>query len=732
MVKNSSTKTINPFPACHIINSVRICIVIQVSLHYLLSSSFISPPSPFILVSDADESLFNQKMKKRSSNEAYITASQYKKIASHCVLLSNDELSNMESMSIIRTQKDRDAAKAKREQEDKIKRARALRRKERILKLAEAAKKKEAKTPLQLEQENEVKDQLKEAHKLLDEQLDEVKMMNRKVQYAVTVAVRDRQIAEKERIKKEVEDEERRLDLLMEIERLKTIQKDEQKKMLDKQKKMRVNEMLMRQKEEARKAKMLDQERKIQEGSSEGGKWEKDVVKNNTLQEALTMASGGNTREISSSSISRPRKFYKSPNRKVGKERHKMPVGAPVSFGHRPSTASRVFDPLSMSIVRPPKKKRNLPPVGVLTAKQLQALLHVDSTSNRNDGRNFGLPSSSSSMAESTHPLPEQASSSQVPFSTENSTILPSPLQDEPSWVLDGEIDGAQEIIKAPEWMGGEFVIGTGKSMFELQDPDIKNPFKGRANSPSSSSYSRVSRRPGDRRGRENGRRSSRSSGGRAMTKESKKNRRWMNVSQSGPSLRTGTGLTDVRIRPKFTRFAAQTHQTTKEKILKYRTLASGNLGGRPEDAHDSAYVSRISRANDDRTYLRASAIHSITPRGPRHDMKDIMREVERRDRAEMEREDERGSDDDDGGRRIGSRRGMGTQGSRDVDDFQIDTRGNSERGGSRGNSFQNISISQRPQAGERLLLSSSASGTIAHHGPARPRTVELLQEYGL
>ena len=52
----------------------------------------------------------------------------------------------------------------------------------------------------------------------------------------------------------------------MEIERLKLIQKDEQRIQLEKKKKMEVNAMLMQQKEEALKAKMLEEERKIQEG----------------------------------------------------------------------------------------------------------------------------------------------------------------------------------------------------------------------------------------------------------------------------------------------------------------------------------------------------------------------------------------------------------------------------------------------------------------------------------
>ena len=62
-----------------------------------------------------------------------------------------------------------------------------------MLALAEKAKKDEEKSDIRIEKEREVKDQLKRAFKQREEEMDEVKAMNRRVQYAVTVAVRDKQ-----------------------------------------------------------------------------------------------------------------------------------------------------------------------------------------------------------------------------------------------------------------------------------------------------------------------------------------------------------------------------------------------------------------------------------------------------------------------------------------------------------------------------------------------------------
>ena len=66
-----------------------------------------------------DSSLSNQKMRRRKHDEAYITAAQYKKMASTALLVSESEINTMKDMSIIRTQAEIEAAKAKREAEDK-------------------------------------------------------------------------------------------------------------------------------------------------------------------------------------------------------------------------------------------------------------------------------------------------------------------------------------------------------------------------------------------------------------------------------------------------------------------------------------------------------------------------------------------------------------------------------------------------------------------------------------
>ena len=57
----------------------------------------------------------------------------------------------------------------------------------------------------------------------MNEQLDDVKAMNKMVMYAKCVTIRDKQLDEKKKIVEEVKVQEKRKDLMMEIERLKKI-----------------------------------------------------------------------------------------------------------------------------------------------------------------------------------------------------------------------------------------------------------------------------------------------------------------------------------------------------------------------------------------------------------------------------------------------------------------------------------------------------------------------------
>ena len=103
--------------------------------------------------------------------------------------------------------------------------AKAKARKERMM-AAEAARK--ANAPKSDSENRKIgKDNatLSVAKQKLDEELDDVKAMNQMMAYAKCVTIRDAQISEKVEMQQEMEEEERRLDTIMEIERVKAIQR---------------------------------------------------------------------------------------------------------------------------------------------------------------------------------------------------------------------------------------------------------------------------------------------------------------------------------------------------------------------------------------------------------------------------------------------------------------------------------------------------------------------------
>lgn len=69
---------------------------------------------------------------------------------------------------------------------------------------------------------------LNKAGQAADNQLDDVKHMNQMVLYSKVVTIRDKQLQENQRLEKEYVDEQKKLDLMMEIERLKLLKKEEE------------------------------------------------------------------------------------------------------------------------------------------------------------------------------------------------------------------------------------------------------------------------------------------------------------------------------------------------------------------------------------------------------------------------------------------------------------------------------------------------------------------------
>lgn len=63
----------------------------------------------------------------------------------------------------------------------------------------------------------------------MDEDLDDVKHMNQMILYSKVVTIRDKQLEENKKLEQEWVEEQKKLDLMMEIERLKVLKEEEER-----------------------------------------------------------------------------------------------------------------------------------------------------------------------------------------------------------------------------------------------------------------------------------------------------------------------------------------------------------------------------------------------------------------------------------------------------------------------------------------------------------------------
>lgn len=182
------------------------------------------------------------------------------------VTLRKQDLDRMLKNSPIMTAEDVAAAKkaadAKREQAQAVSKA----RKERMIKLEEEARKQAPPTETALLKQKQDLSTLSRAQHLLQEEKDDVKRMNQMMLYSKCVTIRDAQIEEKRQMMQEAEEENRKQDLMMEIERLKALEEYElrERQRLEEQRKgakVLEEQIAEREKERIRQEELRDQER---------------------------------------------------------------------------------------------------------------------------------------------------------------------------------------------------------------------------------------------------------------------------------------------------------------------------------------------------------------------------------------------------------------------------------------------------------------------------------------
>merc|ERR1740130_2621462 len=182
------------------------------------------------------------------------------------VVIPASELKRLRDNATLLSKAEQDEIKKRNEEAYNERMKRSQVRKEKMLQMEEERKKNELlidKDKGGNAQKNSV---LERAKQMLDEDMDDVKHMNQMMLYSKIVTIRDAQIQEKRSVQAEKEEEERQLDMMMEIERLKALQmyEEREKSRLEDQRRgatVIIEQIKDRQAQRMREEESRDQER---------------------------------------------------------------------------------------------------------------------------------------------------------------------------------------------------------------------------------------------------------------------------------------------------------------------------------------------------------------------------------------------------------------------------------------------------------------------------------------
>ncbi|XP_043934258.1 cilia- and flagella-associated protein 45 isoform X1 [Protopterus annectens] len=181
------------------------------------------------------------------------------------VIMSPSEFSRIKSASYYLTKKERESfEQAWKEQKEAIMEASNDRKN--FMKQQEMKRRKNEKlTELEEEARQRAEYILQHANAMRMEQEDEIKQLNEAMLSSKCHAIRDAQILEKQQILKEMQEEEKRLDEMMEVERQRALVMQEQIEEMRKQERIRGKQQIIQQMQENEVERLLVQEQREQD-----------------------------------------------------------------------------------------------------------------------------------------------------------------------------------------------------------------------------------------------------------------------------------------------------------------------------------------------------------------------------------------------------------------------------------------------------------------------------------
>eukprot|EP00931_Biecheleriopsis_adriatica_P119808 TRINITY_DN949_c0_g1_i2.p1 TRINITY_DN949_c0_g1~~TRINITY_DN949_c0_g1_i2.p1 ORF type:complete len:566 (+),score=213.59 TRINITY_DN949_c0_g1_i2:145-1698(+) len=139
------------------------------------------------------------------------------------VVIAASELNRLRDRAKLMTKEEEMAERMREEDALAERQARSIARKEKIRQMEEDRKRNAIQNEGSKDGRAQKNSVLERAKQMLDEDMDDVKHMNQMMLYSKVVTIRDAQIQEKRTVQAEKEEEERHLDAMMEIERLKAL-----------------------------------------------------------------------------------------------------------------------------------------------------------------------------------------------------------------------------------------------------------------------------------------------------------------------------------------------------------------------------------------------------------------------------------------------------------------------------------------------------------------------------
>eukprot|EP00747_Dinoflagellata_sp_TGD_P162038 gnl/TRDRNA2_/TRDRNA2_179192_c0_seq1.p1 gnl/TRDRNA2_/TRDRNA2_179192_c0~~gnl/TRDRNA2_/TRDRNA2_179192_c0_seq1.p1 ORF type:complete len:519 (+),score=219.78 gnl/TRDRNA2_/TRDRNA2_179192_c0_seq1:105-1661(+) len=232
--------------------------------------------------SNIDESLFGNNDTKRPSNSKDIAVigkdqlqapgaggrggAKGKESKSDAIVIPASELNRLRDNATMLTKEEELAIKRRQEAVYAERMAKSQARKEKMMQMEEERKKNALLSDMEKESRSQKNSVLEKAKMMMDENLDDVKHMNQMMLYSKIVTIRDAQIQEKRNIQAEKEEQERQLDMMMEIERLKALKmyEEREKQRVEDQRRgasVIIEQIKDRQAQRMREEELRDQER---------------------------------------------------------------------------------------------------------------------------------------------------------------------------------------------------------------------------------------------------------------------------------------------------------------------------------------------------------------------------------------------------------------------------------------------------------------------------------------